>query len=69
MDLEQWIAKAKEIGFSEAGALDASTLEAREDVREMCAEDRCHAYNHNWTCPPTCGTLAECQEKMRKYSH
>lgn len=68
MDLEQWIAKAKEIGFSEAGALNTAALEAREDVREMCAEDRCHAYNHNWTCPPVCGTLSECQEKMRKYA-
>lgn len=69
MDLEYWIAKAKELGFSETGILDIATLEARADVREMCAADRCHAYQHNWTCPPTCGTLAECQARMRRYGH
>jgi predicted metal-binding protein len=69
MNTEEWITKAKEIGFSEAGALDTSTLTVREDVRAMCAEDRCHAYGHNWTCPPTCGTLEECQAKMRSYQH
>ena len=63
-----WAEKALELGFSAAGALNIATLEAREDVREMCAEDRCHAYGHNWTCPPECGTLAECAEKMRRYS-
>ena len=36
-------------------------------VRETCAEDKCHAYNHNWTCPPACGTLDECESRMRAY--
>ena len=69
MDLERWIAVAKQIGFSEAGTLNTATLTVRKEVREMCAEDRCHAYNHNWTCPPACGTLSECQEKIQKYTH
>lgn len=67
--MEYWAEKALELGFSAVGELNTATLEAREDVREMCAEDRCHAYGHNWTCPPECGTLAECAEKMRRYSH
>lgn len=68
MEQENWIAKAKEMGFSQAAALHVATLKARADVRAMCAADRCQAYNHNWTCPPACGTLDECQEKMRQYS-
>lgn len=66
--MEEWIKLAKEIGFSEAAPLEAAKLEARQDIREMCAEDRCHAYHHNWTCPPVCGTLEECQTKMREHS-
>ncbi len=33
----------------------------------MCEEDKCHAYNRNWTCPPNCGTIEECAEKMQAY--
>lgn len=66
---EIWIQKALELGFSEAGSLDVSKLETRKDVRDMCAEDRCRAYGHNWTCPPACGTLEECGERMHRYEH
>lgn len=52
---EKWIRTAKEIGFSEAGVLNPETLKVMPLVRETCAEDKCHAYNHNWTCPPACG--------------
>ena len=54
---EKWIRTAKEIGFSEAGVLNPETLKVMPLVRETCAEDKCHAYNHNWTCPPACGTF------------
>ena len=62
---EKWIRTAKEIGFSEAGVLNPETLKVMPLVRETCAEDKCHAYNHNWTCPPACGTLDECESRMR----
>ena len=64
-----WIEKAKEMGFDEAAPLDPRSLTAREDVRAMCAADKCGAYNKNWTCPPACGTVEECQQKMRQYEH
>ena len=64
---EKWIRTAKEIGFSEAGVLNPETLKVMPLVRETCAEDKCHAYNHNWTCPPACGTLDECESRMRAY--
>lgn len=66
--MEQWITKALDIGFSVAAPLDISTLQPREDVRAMCSADKCRAFGKNWTCPPHCGTLAECEEKMRRYS-
>jgi len=66
--MTQWIEKAKELGFDEAVALDPQMLTAREDVRSMCAADKCGAYDRNWTCPPACGTVEECQSRMRAFS-
>ncbi len=66
--MEEWIEKAKEAGFSYAGKLDTSTLQVREMVRDSCADGKCNAYGHNWTCPPQCGTLEECAERMKKYN-
>jgi len=66
--IEYWIEKSREIGFDEAVSLNMEVLMPRADVRDMCAADRCRAYGKNWTCPPHCGTLAECDEKMRQYS-
>jgi len=62
--MEKWIQKALELGFTAAAPLDLKTLQPREDVRQMCREDRCRAYGKNWTCPPHCGTLEECREKL-----
>jgi uncharacterized 2Fe-2S/4Fe-4S cluster protein (DUF4445 family) len=67
--VQYWCKKAKMLGFTEAAPLDISTLHPREDVRAMCAADQCGAYGKNWTCPPHCGTLAECGAKMQLYRH
>ena len=61
--MEGWIKKAEEAGFTYAAELDPATLQTREMVREACAEDKCGAYGHNWTCPPECGTLEECARR------
>lgn len=65
--MTDWIEKAKEKGFDTAATLDPKTLTAWEDVRSMCVADKCGAYNKNWTCPPVCGSLEECQRKMRGF--
>ena len=67
--LQKWIDTALALGFTAAAELDIAKLEPREDVRDMCAADKCRAYGKNWTCPPHCGTLEECREKMQQYSH
>lgn len=51
-------------GFTSAAALDPRALTVREEVRDMCAADKCRAYGRNWTCPPHCGTLAECGARI-----
>lgn len=67
--VQKWIDTARQIGFSEAASLDTVNLDARSDVRDMCAADKCGAYGKNWTCPPYCGTLEECAQRLHRYSH
>lgn len=66
--MEKWIEIALSLGFSAAVPLDTATLIPKEDVRAMCAADKCRAYDKNWTCPPHCGSLAECSAKMQRFS-
>ena len=68
-NVEDWVRLAKEIGFSHAGPLDPKTLKTENWVRETCSADKCHAYGHNWTCPPACGTLEECGGQMEQYEY
>lgn len=64
---EEFIKLAKEIGFTGACALDPSILQFRQEVREMCAADKCRSYNKSWMCPPACGTLEEAAQKASGY--
>ncbi len=66
---ERYLFLAEECSFDHAAPLDVSTLQVETWVRDTCAEDKCHAYDHNWTCPPACGTLEACEAKMQRYKH
>ncbi len=67
-EVDYWRKKAEFLGFSHTAAMNPATLVAWEDVRAMCAADTCRAYGKNWTCPPHCGTLEQCQQHMRRFS-
>jgi predicted metal-binding protein len=56
-----------EAGFSHVALLDCSTIELKEEVRQMCEANTCHKYGRCWSCPPGCGTLEECREKVGRY--
>lgn len=58
---------ALDCGFDHVGDLDVSTIELKPEVRSACAENKCQAYGKNWVCPPACGTLEECGERLHKY--
>ena len=64
--MEDWVKQALALGFTAAAPVNPAKLTVREDVRAMCAADRCHAYNRNWTCPPACGTLEECSARIAR---
>ena len=59
---------ALDVGFSHAALLDASTLRALPEVRDMCVSDRCRRYGKSWSCPPACGSIEETAARMAAYS-
>ena len=63
--MENAVKLALETGFSHAGVLDPATSELKEEVRQMCRN--CGAYDTRWSCPPGCGSLEECRERIRAY--
>ena len=67
MDYEKAKALALEAGFTNVARLDAATIELKDEVRAMCAANKCAAYGHNWSCPPACGELDELREHIARY--
>jgi len=55
------------VGFQYITYLDAGTLTPMQEVRDMCAANTCGMYGKNKACPPDCGSLEECQGKVKEY--
>lgn len=55
-------------GFTATAPLDVSTIELKSDVRKMCEENTCGMYDRCWSCPPGCGSLEECGERLRGFT-
>lgn len=67
MELKEVLELALEEGFSYAVELEAETIELRDEVRQMCSSNSCGKYGKNWACPPACGELAVCRERVAKF--
>ena len=65
--MEKLQSLGQDAGFTHIAPLDCSTIRLMPDVRQMCAANTCHMYGKNWCCPPGCGTLEECEERIRQY--
>lgn len=65
--MEKNVNIALECGFSHAGVLDATTLDVKQEVRDMCEVNTCRQYGKNWACPPGCGSIEDCGAEMKKY--
>jgi predicted metal-binding protein len=64
----EMVERALELGFDHAAALDVKRLCALPEVRDMCASGRCRRYGKSWSCPPACGTIEVCAERMGRYT-
>ena len=69
MNYEHLSKIAEEAGFSAWVPLDISTIALKSEVRDMCAVNTCGQYQKRWSCPPGCGTLEECAERLKGYTH
>jgi predicted metal-binding protein len=54
----------KQCGFECVGSVSAPELKVREEVRDMCAADKCERFGRSWSCPPVCGDLNHFQERI-----
>ena len=69
MDIEQAKAAAKDAGFKVAEPLDPENLVFRQDIRDMCAPDKCrNGYGKSWSCPPAAAPLDELSEKAKGFA-
>lgn len=68
MTREEAFRLAENKGFSHWGYFDASGLRIMDEVRDMCASDKCRMYGRNWSCPPACGSLDDVRDKADSYS-
>ena len=69
MTYEQLSQMAAQSGFSAWSPLDVTTIQLKTEVRDMCAANSCGQYGKRWSCPPGCGTLDECEARLRDYTH
>lgn len=65
MTYEQLCEMTRDAGFSAWAALNPATIELKTEVRDMCAANSCGQYGKRWSCPPGCGTLEECGERLK----
>ena len=68
MNYEALSKLAEAAGFTAWAPLDVSTIELKQEVRDMCATGGCGKYDRCWSCPPGCGELSECREKLAQFT-
>lgn len=65
--IDKLVEAGKEAGFSHVHEMDPDTIVLMQEVRDMCAANTCGQYGVKWSCPPGCGSLEECERKVRGY--
>jgi len=59
--------KALSMGFTNAVWLNGLNLECESRLRAYCNPEGCPNHGNNWVCPPGCGSLDECAEKINGF--
>ena len=66
--VKQIMELAEKSGYNCIGYTEATNLRPLEQVRVMCASNKCHSFNRNWSCPPACGEVEYYAEKIANYA-
>ena len=69
MNNEEIIALALEEGFFKAGIIDTKKIIVNPEFRKYCEENRCGNYGKNYSYPPSCPSLEEMSQRIRKYKN
>lgn len=67
MENNELLKAAAEAGFEYYAILDIKTVHLLPEVRQMCQANTCGMYGKNWSCPPGCGTLEECEDRVSRF--
>lgn len=65
--MDRYETLARSMGFTQAVFLEDLALECSAELRAYCNPKQCANYGKTWVCPPGCGTLDECQEKLEGF--
>jgi len=66
--INELVKKAYSIGFTKAVYLEGLKIECESRLRAYCNPDGCQIYGNNWVCPPACGSIEECAEKIKRFN-
>ena len=66
--MDELIHTALAKGFTHAAMLDGIAIECEARLREYCNPDDCPSHGSNWVCPPGCGSLDACAEKVGRFN-
>lgn len=68
---QDYIAIAKEFGFTEAAYFDPQTVSFEDSsiLRDGCKANDCGFYGKYWTCPPGVGSEAVVEGRVKKYRY
>ena len=58
---------ARALGFAEAGFLPAAEIPFRHEFRKFCEDNLCGHYGANYSCPPSCGSPEEMEERAAAF--
>lgn len=69
MNKEEIVSLALEEGFYKASIIDTDKVIINPDFRKYCEENRCGNYGKNYSCPPSCPSVEEMSQRIRKYKN
>lgn len=67
--MKDYIALAKELGFTDAAVMPVSQLAIVPEYRKFCEDNLCGNYNLLPACPPISGTVEEMTQRVRHYEN
>ena len=65
--MDEYVKRAMDLGFSRAVFLSGISIECKPVLRAYCNPEQCTEHGKSWVCPPGCGTLEECAERVNGF--